>query len=71
MQPNLDIRWQQRFQNFRRAFGLLREAIERPDDMLSQLENEGIIQRFEYTFEMAWKVLKDQMDFDGLVLDQV
>jgi len=70
-QAHQDIRWQQRFQNFSRAFGLLREAIERPADSLSQLEKEGIIQRFEYTFELAWKVLKDKMEFDGLVLDQV
>lgn len=55
-QAHQDIRWQQRFQNFSRAFGLLREAIERPADSLSQLEKEGIIQRFEYTFELRAKL---------------
>lgn len=66
-----DIRWQQRFNNFKRAFLLLREAMEYDLDRLSQLEKEGIIQRFEYTFELAWKVLKDKMENDGLVLDQI
>jgi len=66
-----DIRWQQRFNNFQRAFLLLREAMELEPDALSQLEKEGIIQRFEYTFELAWKTLKDRMEFDGIVLDKI
>ncbi|MDP2283117.1 MAG: nucleotidyltransferase substrate binding protein, partial [Pseudohongiella sp.] len=52
-QPAKDIRWQQRFKNFQRAFLLLREALEKDPAQLSQLEKEGIIQRFEYTFELA------------------
>jgi len=66
-----DIRWKQRFNNFNRAFLLLREAMENDLATLSQLEKEGIIQRFEYTFELAWKVLKDKMENDGIVLDQI
>ncbi|MCS4306099.1 nucleotidyltransferase substrate binding protein (TIGR01987 family) [Rheinheimera pacifica] len=66
-----DIRWQQRFKNFQRAFFLLREAMENDLNSLSQLEKEGIIQRFEYTFELAWKVLKDKMEYDGLELNQI
>lgn len=66
-----DIRWQQRFKNFQRAFFLLREAMENDLNTLNQLEKEGIIQRFEYTFELAWKVLKDKMEFDGLELNQI
>lgn len=66
-----DIRWQQRFRNFERAFLLLREAMEIQPADLSQLEKEGIIQRFEYTFELAWKVLKDKMEFDGLEINQI
>lgn len=66
-----DIRWKQRFANFSRAFLLLREAMENDISTLNQLEKEGIIQRFEYTFELAWKVLKDKMENDGVVLDQI
>lgn len=66
-----DIRWRQRFANFQRAFLLLREAMEREPSQLSQLEKEGIIQRFEYTFELAWKVLKDKMENDGIELDKI
>ena len=66
-----DIRWQQRFQNFERAFLRLREALEQDPASLNQLEKEGIIQRFEYTFELAWKVLKDKMEFDGLEINQI
>jgi len=68
---DLDIRWHQRFANFKRAFILLREAMDNDIAQLSQLEKEGIIQRFEYTFELAWKVLKDKMEDDGVVLDKI
>jgi nucleotidyltransferase substrate binding protein (TIGR01987 family) len=70
-EENQDIRWKQRFANFQRAFLLLRDAIENDIASLNQLEKEGIIQRFEYTFELAWKVLKDRMENDGIVLDKV
>ncbi|MCX8501526.1 MAG: nucleotidyltransferase substrate binding protein [Alphaproteobacteria bacterium] len=66
-----EIRWHQRFQNFQRAFLLLRDAMERDRASLSQLEKEGIIQRFEYCFELAWNVLKDRMVFEGIVIDRI
>ena len=66
-----DIRWKQRFQNFDRAFVLLREALERKPEALSMLEKEGVVQRFEYTFELAWKTLKDYLEASGLVISPV
>ncbi|MBC7765030.1 MAG: nucleotidyltransferase substrate binding protein [Hyphomonadaceae bacterium] len=61
-----DIRWKQRFQNFDRAFVLLRSAFEENDiEKLSMLEQEGVIQRFEYTYELAWKTLKDYLQDNG------
>jgi nucleotidyltransferase substrate binding protein (TIGR01987 family) len=65
-----DIRWKQRFQNFDRAFVLLREAFE-GERVLSALEKEGVIQRFEYTCELAWKTLKDYLETSGTVISPV
>jgi len=56
-----DLRWRQRFQNFERAFRQLSLAVVRVAE-LSDLEKEGLIQRFEYTFELAWKTLKDYLE---------
>jgi nucleotidyltransferase substrate binding protein (TIGR01987 family) len=67
MNPNTDISWKQRFQNFDRAFVLLRDALENGPDALNQLEKEGVIQRFEFCFKLAWKTLKDYMEEDGFV----
>jgi|SRR5690606_21159880 len=38
---------------------------------LSQLEKEGIIQRFEYILELGLKTLEDKMESDGLILDRI
>lgn len=61
-----DIRWQQRFANFRKALLQLQDAVElsnrRP---LSQLETQGLIQAFEFTHELAWNVLKDYLNDQG------
>ena len=46
---------------------LLREALENGPSALSALEKEGVIQRFEYTFELAWKTIKDFLEAGGLV----
>ncbi|MBU6401747.1 MAG: HI0074 family nucleotidyltransferase substrate-binding subunit [Verrucomicrobia bacterium] len=62
-----DIRWKQRFQNFDRAFVLLREALA-GQRQLSLLEKEGVIQRFEYSYELAWKTLKDYLEAGGVVI---
>ncbi|EOD01784.1 nucleotidyltransferase substrate binding protein [Caldisalinibacter kiritimatiensis] len=56
-----DVRWKQRYENFTKAYNQLSLAIEDFDN-LSVLEKEGLIQRFEYTFELAWKTLKDYLE---------
>lgn len=60
---NEDIRWKQRFQNFEKALDNLSAAlaIEQP----SEVERAGIIQFFEFTFELGWKTLKDYLQEQG------
>jgi len=64
---NKDIRWKQRFENFSKAFKQLDEAIKVYPN-LSDLEKEGLVQRFEYTFELAWKTLKDYLESKGVIV---
>jgi nucleotidyltransferase substrate binding protein (TIGR01987 family) len=66
---NLDIRWKQRFQNFHRAYTLLHEALQNGTENLSLLEKEGVIPRFEYSFELAWKTLKDFLEEGGVIIN--
>lgn len=60
-----DIRWQQRFKNLNKAFTQLEKAVKL--ESYSDLEREGLIQRFEYTYELAWKTLQDFLEFTGYV----
>ena len=61
-----DIRWQQRFANFRKALARLAEAIAlRQQRGLTELERQGLIQAFEFTHELAWNTLKDIAEFQG------
>jgi nucleotidyltransferase substrate binding protein (TIGR01987 family) len=62
-----DIRWIQRFNNYNKAFLQLKEAVtlarQRP---LSKLEEQGLIQAFEFTHELAWNTLKDFLEDRGV-----
>lgn len=76
-----DIRWEQRFSNYKKALSKLEEAVTRidqdypldnegnidEDDFLDDIIKEGLIQRFEYTHELAWKVMKDYLKDVGEV----
>jgi hypothetical protein len=59
-----DIRWEQRFSNFRKALSQLTRFIEKGD--LSELEQQGLIKAFEYTFELAWNTMKDYLEYQRL-----
>ena len=63
---NKDIRWKQRFQNFEKAFLRLKEALEKGE--LNELERNGLIQRFEFTLDLSWKVMKDFLEEKGFSL---
>ena len=61
-----DIRWIQRFDNFKRAFARLNEAATLAKQReLSDLERQGLIQAFEFTHELAWNTLKDFLTSRG------
>lgn len=76
-----DIRWEQRFSNFNKAMSKLEESVEyikhnfiddenelEPENLghvVDELIKEGLIQRFEYTHELAWNVMKDYAYFQG------
>jgi nucleotidyltransferase substrate binding protein (TIGR01987 family) len=57
---NEDIKWKQRFQNFENAVVHLKDAVLKAD--LSDLEKAGVIQIYEFTFELAWKTVKDFLE---------
>ena len=62
-----DIRWKQRLTNYTRAFQSLTEAVELSQQRgLSALEQQGLIQSFEFTHELAWKMLKDYLEYQGV-----
>ncbi len=63
---NQDIRWEQRLDNYSSALEQLTKGVElarrRP---LSDLEQQGLIQAFEFTHELAWNVMKDYFAYQG------
>lgn len=56
-------RWQQRLKDFEKSAQRLKEAASKKE--FSDLEKDGVIQRFEFTFELAWKTLKDYLENQG------
>ncbi len=61
-----ELRWQQRYQNFSKAYELLKLAIELENP--SVIECAGMIQFFEMAFELAWKLLKDYQEEEGFTV---
>lgn len=62
-----DIRWIQRYMRFVKALSQLREAVTLAQQRtLSKLEEQGLIQAFEFTHELAWKTLKDFLESRGV-----
>ncbi len=58
--------YRQKFENYKNALSRLNEGIEKyeyTDDLL----RDGLIQRFEFTFELAWKTLKAIFEEEGLI----
>ncbi len=61
-----DVRYIQRYDNYKKAFKQLKDAITLSNEReLSLLEKQGLIQAFEFTHELAWKLLKDYLNYQG------
>ncbi|MCF8308941.1 MAG: nucleotidyltransferase substrate binding protein [Bacteroidales bacterium] len=60
---NEDIRWQQRYNNFKKAFDQLQRFLNA--ESLNEMEKQGLIKAFEYTYELAWKTLNDLLKDKG------
>ena len=61
-----DVRWLQRLANYQRALGQLTRAVQLAEERpLSELERQGLIQAFEFVFELAWNLLKDYFLYQG------
>ena len=66
MPQDPDIRWRQRFHSFQKAFAQLAAAADlAAQRKLSELEQQGLIQAFEFTHELAWNTLKDFLESKG------
>jgi nucleotidyltransferase substrate binding protein (TIGR01987 family) len=64
MSMNKDIRWKQRFHNFSKALAQLQMFVDAGE--LNKMEEQGLIQAFEYTFELAWNTIKDYYTNQGV-----
>ena len=63
-----DIRWKQRLQNYKKALAVLEGAVKLARERtLTNLEKQGTIQGFEFTFELAWNVMKDYLEEQGII----
>jgi nucleotidyltransferase substrate binding protein (TIGR01987 family) len=58
-------RWKKGFQNYRKVLQYLNEAVEAYDEKAPNIIKEGALQRSEFTHELAWKVLKDYLGYEG------
>jgi nucleotidyltransferase substrate binding protein (TIGR01987 family) len=61
---NEDIRWHQRLSNYSKALLQLTKFVDK-GEKLSELEEQGMIQSFEYTYELAWNLIKDYYEYQG------
>jgi len=61
--PPKEVRWKQRLHNYQRALNQLTRFMKKEN--LNELEEQGLIQSFEYTYELAWNTMKDLFEAQG------
>ena len=60
------IRYKERFEDFEKALAKLKQAfLEEPTELVI----DGTLQRYEFTFELAWKTIKDYLEYNGIISD--
>ncbi|MFA8343572.1 MAG: nucleotidyltransferase substrate binding protein [Rhodothermaceae bacterium] len=62
-----DIRWKQRYQNFKKSFDLLDTYTKQEE--YTEIERAGLIQFFKMSFELSWKVMKDYLESQGFIIN--
>lgn len=62
-----DLRWLQRLQNLNKAYARLKTAC--AQERYNDLELAGLVQTYEFTFELAWKTLKDLLTYQGYTVN--
>jgi len=61
-----DIRWIQRFNNYKKALAALERAVTAAQERdLNEMEEQGLVKGFEFTFELSWNLLKDYLESKG------
>jgi nucleotidyltransferase substrate binding protein (TIGR01987 family) len=63
---NRNMRWKQRFENYQNSLQLLERILQK--DELNEIEEMGLIQSYELTFELGWKTLKDYLESEGFLV---
>ena len=63
---NMDVRWKQRFHNLEKVFHFLERATKQKS--FNELESAGVVQSFEFTFELTWKTLKDYLTDQAFIV---
>lgn len=56
-------RFEERKEDLTKAIERLREALQEPE---TDLVIDGVLHRFEFTFELAWKTMKDYLEYQGI-----
>ena len=59
----VEKRWQQSFADYKKAVNRLQKSLDQGS--FNELEKDGVVQRFEFTFELAWKTLKKYLEDQG------
>ncbi len=56
-------RWELRLENFGKALSQLQKACDL--EFYTDLERSGLVKTFEFSYELAWKTLKDLLAYEG------